>query len=583
MKKQQMKQAQTKRQRTNSTMGGLQNRLSGWLFLLVALILAAAWPGQPGRAQGVLDPTPTVAAVSAVARAGGSTLWNAADGAPVTVAAPGERLTATARSADGAWLYLQSAAGAQGWAARPELLVFNVEVLPVETVTITPAPSSTPTPMPDAAQPEAETSVALTSAAPAAPAKAVGDGMQVTVGNVRLNIRGGPGTNYTVIGAATPGQTLIAQGRNERADWLQIVRPSATGTGWVAAAYVSPAGTLTDLPVVAAPTLPPAPVTVPVVEQAPPVAPAPAGLRGKLVMQTSYGGAIYLYEFGTGSLRRLTNGFDPALSPDGSRVAFTRSGGEQGIYVINVDGSGERLVFGERDSLISPKWSPDGNQILFVRGDYSWKCKDHSEWRGHYNCRPAQPGDGVLPTIRETRPRLAVVDLDGNNYRDIASLDTASAPDWTRAGIVYSSDGGIQVTSPTRQDANRVVYFDRFQHYHQDPDWQPRADGSAGRIVFQQRRAGRWDLFAVNPDGSGFDALTRPVTVLVDELPSNVAPAWSPDGQHIVFLSNRTPEHSTGPWGVWVMDADGGNQRRLPIDLPFEYTFVEEQMIDWGP
>jgi uncharacterized protein YraI len=527
------------------------------------------------------------ATVSAVARAGGSTLWNAADGAQVTVAAPGERLTATARSADGAWLLLQNATGASGWAARDELLIFNMEALPVQQVTITPAP---PTPLPASpegeVQPESESQAETTLTVPTAAAiqaEAAGEGMQVTVGNVRLNIRGGPGTNYTVIGVASPGQTLVAQGRNEGADWIQIVRPNAGGVGWVAAGYVNAAGALTDLPLVIAPAAQVAPASAPVAQQPAPSAPAPAGLRGKLVIQTSYGGPIYLYEFATGSLRRLTSGFDPALSPDGSKVAFTRSGGEQGIYVINVDGSGERLVFGERHSLISPKWSPDGGQILFVRRDYSWKCKDHSEWRGHYNCRPAQPGDGVLPTIRETRPRLAVVDLDGNNYRDIASLDTASAPDWTNAGIVYSSDAGIQVTSPSRQDANRVVHFDRFLQYHQDPDWQPRADGSAGRIVFQQRRASHWDLYAVNPDGSGLEALTRPATVLVDSMPSNVAPAWSPDGEQIVFLSNRTPENSAGAWGVWVMDANGGNQRRLPIDLPFEYTFVEEQMLDWGP
>lgn len=562
----------------------VRNRLSGWLFLLIALILVAAWPGQPGQAQ-TLAPTPTNATVSAVARAGGAALWDAGGGTLITVAAPGERLTATARSADGAWLYLQSAAGATGWAARDELLIFNVEVLPVEAVTITPAtPTPIPTPTPGEAEPESEEQAITPQTTAAAPAATDGEGLSVTVSNVRLNIRGGPGTNYPVIGAAAPGQALVAQGRNEQGDWLQIMRPDTGGYGWVAASYVTSTDPLTDLPVVAAPAVPAAPATASTSpQQAASAAPAPAGVQGKLVIQTSYGGPIYLYDFATGSLRQLTSGFDPALSPDGSMVAFTRSGGEQGLYAINVDGSGERLVFGERQSLISPKWSPDGSQILFVRGDYSWKCKDHSERMRRYNCRPAEPGDGPLPELRETRPRLAVVDLDGNNYRDIASLDTASAPDWTSAGIVYASEAGIQTTSPTSQDANRLVYFDVLQRYYQDPDWQPRPDGSPGRIVLQQRRAGRWDLFTVNPDGSGFAPLIRPATVLVDEMPSNVSPAWSPDGRHIVFLSNRTPENSAGAWGVWIMDADGGNQRRLPIDLPFEYTFVEEQMLDWGP
>ena len=65
-----------------------------------------------------------------------------------------------------------------------------------------------------------------------------------------------------------------------------------------------------------------------------------------------------------------------------------------------------------------------------------------------------------------------------------------------------------------------------------------------------------------------------------------VAAAWSPDGQHIVFLSNRDlddpNEGVEGRWNVWVMDANGGNQRPLNIDLPITYTFVAEQMLDWG-
>nr|HMN27313.1 hypothetical protein [Caldilineaceae bacterium] len=67
-----------------------------------------------------------------------------------------------------------------------------------------------------------------------------------------------------------------------------------------------------------------------------------------------------------------------------------------------------------------------------------------------------------------------------------------------------------------------------------------------------------------------------------DQLPSNVAPAWSPDGQHIVFLSNREANHEAGNWRLWVMDADGSNQRPLPIDVPITYNYGLEQMVSWG-
>ena len=42
-----------------------------------------------------------------------------------------------------------------------------------------------------------------------------------------------------------------------------------------------------------------------------------------------------------------------------------------------------------------------------------------------------------------------------------------------------------------------------------------------------------------------------------------------PDGQHIVFLSNRT-----GQWKCWVMNPDGSGQRQLPVDVSIEYNGV---------
>jgi Tol biopolymer transport system component len=68
----------------------------------------------------------------------------------------------------------------------------------------------------------------------------------------------------------------------------------------------------------------------------------------------------------------------------------------------------------------------------------------------------------------------------------------------------------------------------------------------------------------------------------VENLPSNVAPAWSPDGQSIVFLSNRDDENYAGDWRLWVMEADGSNQRPLSVGVPLEYSFVNEQAVSWG-
>lgn len=82
-------------------------------------------------------------------------------------------------------------------------------------------------------------------------------------------------------------------------------------------------------------------------------------------------GSIYAYDLDGGEVRFLTSGFDPAISRDGGKVAFLRG---DGIYTINIDGSGERRMFASSDLITSPKWSPDGERVVFSRIIGEYKC-----------------------------------------------------------------------------------------------------------------------------------------------------------------------------------------------------------------
>ena len=170
------------------------------------------------------------------------------------------------------------------------------------------------------------------------------------------------------------------------------------------------------------------------------------------------------------------------------------------------------------------------------------------------------------------------MDTDGNNYIEPPALNTAAAPDWSDYGIVYQSDAGIQLTSNAVDGENQLVYFDYLKPTQQDPALQPNGD----LVVFQSREGSHYEIFTMKLDGSNMQALTQPATTLVDEIPSNVSPTWSPDGESILFLSNRTDDGSAGEWRLWVMDADGSNQRPLDIDIPIEYTFGAEQIASWS-
>lgn len=137
-----------------------------------------------------------------------------------------------------------------------------------------PEPAATQEPLPTpTVEPPTPTPQPPTPTPPPAPAE-----VTITL-TQNMNVRGGPGTNYPVIGPGPAGNSAKVVGRNADSSWLKVEYPlSDDGTGWVYAALVQINGDPQTVDVVEAPPPPAAAAPAPQPQEPaePPPPPAPS-------------------------------------------------------------------------------------------------------------------------------------------------------------------------------------------------------------------------------------------------------------------------------------------------------------------
>lgn len=228
------------------------------------------------------------------------------------------------------------------------------------------------------------------------------------------------------------------------------------------------------------------------------------------------------------------DGSAPALSPDGSRIAFELSG--QGILVCDLHAKTRcTTVEAGLGSSARPVWDPRSQELVFAR----YVADATGEESELLITRDGLQGVGplVLQTGNQDDPDLSPDGLTlVYSSAQTVSLHRAGVQVIRHLWRMILATGAAQPLAPGP-----------YQDMH--PDWSP--DGS--RIAFASDRSGQFEIWVMNSDGEDLTAVTSGPG-------AKTWPAWSPDGRSLMY--NLAIDGKQEIWRTDVGPMGGSNPRR---------------------
>ncbi len=305
---------------------------------------------------------------------------------------------------------------------------------------------------------------------------------------------------------------------------LVIPGESSTPTGASASVATPTAEAATEATPRPTPATTPTPVTTPT--------PAQVALSGKIVFPVFDPNKLIEGQLGSydiwmsdpqGNNRQVLvpNASQPQLNSGGDLLAYRSwdpSG--RGVAFLTIGGGrGNLLSSFLEDGL--PTWSPDSMTIAFAS---------------------RREGDRVsrLYRVNQANGEEHSLNLIGEY------VSTLSDGRLVFKGCTVEGACGMYISGPEGGT------LDLLSNNTSDTAPAPSPDGTQIAFMsFEREGAGNWEVYTMSSSGGNATRLTNSGS-------NDGLPTWSPDGNTIAFVSDRD-----GAWGIWAMNPDGSNQRKL--------------------
>jgi serine/threonine protein kinase len=231
----------------------------------------------------------------------------------------------------------------------------------------------------------------------------------------------------------------------------------------------------------------------------------------------------------------------PSVAPDGARLAFTTEAVDFDLVALPLDGRPPTPLMATSRNEFDPSWAADQSQFVFVTD----RNGTLELWLSSAD-------------RRFERPLVTDQFFPENPTRALGS--TALSPDGTRVAFQrLGRTGAYRILIATTAGATPPVEFrPGGVSFHDAPTWSP--DG-VWLAVVAGIPGGEVHLIKARVGGSG-----EPVTLNRNVFAFS-RPEWSPDGRHILFVSND---------GLTIIDADGNGARVISDETWLAQTWAAD-------